>query len=81
MVLGLIMHDDSNKLAKLYFDGKTYSREQLAGELIEERLFRCHTVRDNLVVAFHRQSARLYDEDLVCKQQVQWNDTLPVQVL
>jgi len=81
MVLGLTMHDNSNKLAKLYFDGKTYIREQLAGELIGELLLRCHTVRDNLVVAFHLQSARLYDKDLACKQQVQWNDTLPVQVI
>ena len=79
MVLGLIMTDDSNKLAKLYFEDKKCKRKQLAGDLIQDVLLRCHTVRDNLVVAFHEYSARLYDEDLVCKQ-VQWNDTLPVQV-
>ena len=81
MVLGLTAYNGrDNKLAKLYFDSKTYSRKQLAGELVGDELCRCHTVRDNLVVAFHKQSARLYDDDLVCKHQVQWNDSLPVQV-
>ena len=62
MVLGLIMPNGrDNKLAKLYFEDRKYKRKQLAGDLIKEELFRCLTVRDNLVVAFHRQSARLYD--------------------
>ena len=71
----------ANKLAKLYFEGDTCKSDATySADLIKEDLYRCHTIRDNLVVAFHKQSARLYDGNMVCKHQVQWNHQLPVEV-
>ena len=81
IVLGLSDTVNANKLAKLYFEGDTCKSDATySADLIKENLCRCHTIRDNLVVAFHKESARLYDENMVCKHQVQWDDQLPVQV-
>ena len=50
-------------------------------DLVQDRLFSCHTVNDDLIVAFHQDTARLYDGILNCKQYAKWDDLLPVEVI
>ena len=38
----------------------------------------CHTMRDNLVVAFYHDWAILFNEDLIFKNKTVWSDVIPV---
>ena len=79
MVLGLSDQNKNNKLAKLYFRDEKCSKK-LSLDLIEEKLNRLHTIREDLIVGFHKKSVRLYDHNLVCRHQVRWIDVLDVPV-
>ena len=71
IVLDLVCNDlISNKLAKLNFKENKCNSEDIlySKDLVQERLYSCHTVNDDLIVAFHHYSARLYDGNLICKQ-------------
>ena len=72
----------SNKLVKLNFEEDKCDSEDIlySKDLVQELLSSCHTVNDDLIVALHKYSARLYDGNLICKQYAKWDDLLPAKI-
>ena len=64
---------------KFRFIGNTCNKENIIySEVVEDVLRICHTMRDNLVVAFYGEHALFYDADLICRYKTVWSYLLPV---
>ena len=69
--LGLVRGDFSNKLVKLNVVEDEFDSEEVlySQDLVQgDNLHSCSIMNDDLIVAFHEDTARLYDVNLVCKQ-------------
>ena len=42
--------------------------------MIEAALHMCHTIKDNIMIAFYPERAHLYDESLVFKYKIKWDE-------
>ena len=82
MVLGLICNDGiKHKLAKVHFlEDRCSDQVFFSMHLVQKELLSCHTINDNLIIAFYKQNACLFDGDLDCKHQIPWNKMLPIDV-
>jgi hypothetical protein len=70
--------EDSHKLVKVPFQGNTCNQADIImSEMIDDELLICHTMRDNLFVAFYPNCALMYDKDLVYKYKTEWNKLIP----
>ena len=91
MVLALI-HDERNShtIIRLPFKNRTCNKDgiiytetiepqHMFQVVLDNKLFICHTLRNNLIVAFYTHCAHLLDENLSCQNIIQWSHVLPVR--
>ena len=70
-------HPQGHIITKLQFeDDNSCKEEVIESEVNEERLFRCHTIENNRVLAFHNQHLIFYDADLKSLGKANWSREL-----
>ena len=73
--MGLINSTKQNILIKLQFeDDNTCKEEFIESEKIKEDLFRCHTLPNDIVLAFRMHHLFVYDADLKCLNKILWSE-------
>lgn len=69
---------EESALVKLEFkdEEKEIETDFIQSENKEADLFRCHTLTNDMTIAFYREYACLYDNNLTCSHEVDWIDQL-----
>ena len=67
VIVALVASDGrTHEFVKIPFPGTTCNEEDIVfSEVVEDEFIMCHTMRDNIVVAFYPYHAQLYDGDLI----------------
>ena len=66
---------------KLCFVDESCSSDGVYSKVDPEWVYDCHTLKHDLIATFHRSFVRLFDDNLLCNHEIQWNDQLPVNVM
>ena len=51
-------------------------RQFAQAQNLDDEIFRCHTMTNNIHVAFYNENVRVFNNELVCKSIKSWNDSL-----
>ena len=61
VVFGMCKDDNSNKLAKLNFEGDKCTQTIMSSSVNEEEMIGCHIMNSDLILAFYDESVVSYD--------------------
>ena len=79
VVFGMCEADDSNKFAKLTFEGEKCTQAIMTSSVNKEELYGCHIMSSDLILAFHRKSVVSYDSLLNEIKKIEWTQILQVK--
>ena len=79
VVFGMCSIDDSNKLAKLNFEGDKCTQTIMSSSVKKETLVGCHIMNSDLILAFYEESVISYDSFLNEIKRIEWTEILQVR--
>lgn len=81
VVVGLLQRQSQgNVIMKLCFnDDYSLEDQVILSKPDQDDLYRCHTVRSDMILAFHKHYLSFYNDKLECKSQMKWSEKLPIK--